>query len=158
MRLLVVSDSHKKASVLDRIIRKEQTAKEIFFLGDVTEDIEDLVYEYSDRNFHIVAGNCDYFSCYKSFDFDVINNIKILYCHGHTFYVKSGDKGVLKKFAAENGCKIALYGHTHVADIEYDNGLYVVNPGSCSCSREGPESYAVIDILDSGILPQIIKL
>ena len=72
--------------------------------------------------------------------------------------MKSGDKGVLKKFAAENGCKIALYGHTHVADREYDNGLYVVNPGSCSCSREGPESYAVIDILDSGILPQIIKL
>ena len=42
MRLLVVSDSHKKASVLDRIIRKEQNAKEIFFLGDVVEDIEDL--------------------------------------------------------------------------------------------------------------------
>ena len=158
MRLLVISDSHKRTAVLDRIIRREPTAKEVFFLGDKIEDIEDMIFEYPDRNFHIVAGNCDYFSLYKTVDFATVNGTKILFSHGHTFFVKRGDTSLLKKCAIDNGCKIALYGHTHIADTEYDNGLYVVNPGSCSNSREGPESYAVIDILDNGILPQIIKI
>lgn len=158
MRILVISDSHKKTGVIDRIIRKEQNAKEIFFLGDNASDIEDFIFEYPDRNFHIVAGNCDYFSAYKSFDIANIGKIKILFAHGHTFGVKQGLTGALKRYAKENGCSIALYGHTHIANIEYDNGVYVVNPGSCSCSREGSESYAVIDILDNGILPQIIKI
>lgn len=158
MRLLVISDSHKRSGVVDRIIRKEQTAKHIFFLGDIVSDIEDMIYEYPDRNFYIVAGNCDYFSSCKSFDTVKLGDNKILYCHGHTFGVKHGSTGALKKYAIENGCNIALYGHTHIANIEYDNGLYIVNPGSCSSSREGAESYAVIDILDNGILPQIIKI
>ncbi|MCQ2454618.1 MAG: metallophosphoesterase [Clostridia bacterium] len=158
MRLLVISDSHKRSSIVDRIIRKEENAKHIFFLGDIVGDIEDLVYEYTDRNFYIVAGNCDYFSDIKAFDFAEISGKKILFSHGHTFGVKSGNTGTLKKIAKENGCDIALYGHTHIANIEYDDGLYLVNPGSCSHSREGAESYAVIDILPSGILPQIIKI
>ncbi len=158
MRLLVISDSHRKSGIVDRILRRETTAKEVFFLGDITDDIEDLKYEYADKNFHIVAGNCDYFSLYKSFDTVNIGDNKILFSHGHTFGVKSGNTGALKKFAKENGCNIALYGHTHIANIEYDAGLYVVNPGSCACSREGAESYAVIDILNNGILPQIIKI
>lgn len=158
MRLLVISDSHKRSGVVDRIIRREQTAKHIFFLGDIVSDIEDMIYEYPDRNFYIVAGNCDCFSSYKSFDTVKLGNNKILFCHGHTFGVKHGSAGALKKYAIENGCNIALYGHTHIANIEYDNGLYIVNPGSCSSSREGAESYAVIDILDNGILPQIIKI
>lgn len=158
MRLLVLSDSHKKSGVLDRIIRKEQTAKNIFFLGDVTEDIENLKFEYTDRNFYIVSGNCDYFSSYKTFDFITLKNTKILYTHGHHFGVKSGNYGALLKFAKENGCQIALYGHTHIASITYEDGVYLVNPGSVSLSREGPVSYAVIDILENGILPQIIKI
>ncbi len=158
MRLLVISDSHKRSGVVDRIIRREQTAKHIFFLGDIVDDIEDLIYEYPDRIFHIVSGNCDYFSSYKSFDFTTVDNLKILFCHGHTFGVKHGSLGALKKFALENNCNMAFYGHTHVANIEYDSGLYIVNPGSCSSSREGSESYGVIDILESGILPQIIKV
>jgi len=158
MRILVISDSHKRYSRVDKIIRANPTATNIFFLGDVVSDVEDLIYEYSDRNFYIVSGNCDFYSTYKSFDIITIENKKILYCHGHTFGVKSGSTGSLKKYAIENGCDIALYGHTHIANIEYDNGLYVVNPGSVSSSREGSESYAVIDILPSGILPQIIKI
>ncbi len=158
MRLLVISDSHRRSGVVDRIIQREPNAKHIFFLGDITEDIEDAVYKYTDRNFYIVSGNCDYFSRYKSADTVKISGNKILLTHGHTFGVKSGSTGALIKYSKENGCNIVLYGHTHIANITYENGIYLVNPGSCSCSREGPESYAVIDILDNGILPQIIKV
>ena len=60
--------------------------------------------------------------------------------------------------AKKNGYDIVLYGHTHVSKILYENGVYVVNPGSCSCGRDFHESYAVIDIEKNGIMPIIVKL
>lgn len=158
MRILVLSDSHGRVGALDRIIEKEQSAFHIFFLGDVIRDIENLVHLHSDRNFHIVSGNCDYFSTYPAFDFARVGETKILFSHGHTFSVRSGDTGRLVNFAAENECSITLYGHTHVPDIDYKDGIYIVNPGSVGRSREGAESYAVLDISKSGVLPHIIRI
>ena len=154
MRLLVISDSHGSGVTVDRIIRKESAAKEIFFLGDVVSDIEDLVYEYTDRNFHIVRGNCDFCSMLPSFDIVKLEELNIFMTHGHNYGVKSGTDA-LAAAAKRAGCRIALYGHTHVSDIKYENGLYIVNPGSVSRSRGGADSYAVIDIMPSGILPAV---
>jgi putative phosphoesterase len=52
---------------------------------------------------------------------------------------------------------LVLYGHTHISNTEYDEGIYFVNPGSLSSPREGSRSYAVVDILPKGIMPIIIK-
>ena len=46
------------------------------YLIFVIIDIEDFIFEYPDRNFHIVAGNCDYFSTYKSFSKEKNNHHK----------------------------------------------------------------------------------
>ena len=157
MRILIISDSHKKGAVVDRIIRSNPDAKHVFFLGDITSDIEDFVYEYTDRVFHIVRGNCDGFCEYPLYDIIKLENVSILYTHGHSFNVKYGTDR-LYEFAKNSGCSIALYGHTHKPCILYADGVHIVNPGSCSCSREGADTYAVIDILKSGILPQIKKV
>ena len=157
MRLLVISDSHNRGDIVDRIIRREKDARHIFFLGDVTADIEDFQYEYTDRVFHIVSGNCDLFSEYPSVDLACVNDIKIIFTHGHTMGVKHST-AVLAAAARERGCKIALYGHTHIPSIKYEDGLHIVNPGSVSRSRDGACSYAGIDIEDSGIMPIIKKV
>lgn len=157
MRIVVISDSHGHGSIVDRIIRRESQAEVVIFLGDVTSDIEDFTYEYTDKKFYIVSGNCDRFSSYPFSDVALIDNVKVFFTHGHTLGVKMG-LGALKQAARQQDCKIALYGHTHIPIIKYDDGLYVVNPGSCSRSREGGNSYAVIDIRDNGILPSIIRI
>lgn len=157
MRILVISDSHKHSHIIERIINLQNTAKHIFFLGDNTADIEDFAYIYPERTFHIVSGNCDYFSTLPSTDLKEVGGVKILFTHGHTFGVK-GTLEHIKKAAKERGCKIALFGHTHKPLISYEDGVYIVNPGSCALSREGPNSYAVIDIEDGGIMPIIITL
>ena len=82
---------------------------------------------------------------------------KIFITHGHTLGVKNST-AVLSAAARQSDCKIALYGHTHVPNIKYEDGLYIVNPGSCARSRDGGNSYAVIDIRDNGILPTIIRI
>lgn len=157
MRIVVISDSHGHGSVVDRIIRNEPKAEIVIFLGDVTSDIEDFTYEYTDKKFYIVSGNCDIFSHYPYTTVADINGVKIFITHGHTLGVKGGT-GALASAARQSDCKIALYGHTHVPYTKYEDGLYIVNPGSCARSREGGNSYAVIDIRDNGILPSIIRI
>lgn len=157
MRILVISDSHRNTRVIEKIIESQPEAKHIFFLGNHSADIEDFEYIYSDRIFHIISGNCDFYSNYPSVGVETVNGVRIFYTHGHNYGVK-GSKTHILKTAVENNCKIALYGHTHVADILYEDGVYLVNPGSCSHSRDGRPSYAVIDITDKGIMPIIVRL
>ena len=131
MRILVISDSHKRGDLVEKIIQREPDAKEIFFLGDITPDIEDFVYLYTDRKFHIVSGNCDFMSSYRSTDTATVGTTRIFYTHGHTLGVKYGIER-LKNTAIDNNCTIALYGHTHQADCHREeDGLWVLNPGSC---------------------------
>ena len=157
MRIVVISDSHKRSHIIDKILSEQPEARHIFFLGDVLEDIEDYPLLYPEKTFHTVSGNCDYFSNVSSVGTVTLEGKKILYTHGHNFYVKGG-VGPLINAARQNTCDIVLYGHTHVPQILYEDGLYVVNPGSCAQSRNGPPTYAVIDITDKGIMPIIFKI
>ena len=50
---------------------------------------------------------------------------------------------------------IVLFGHTHLPITEYDDELYLLNPGSLQYT-DG--TYGVIDITDAGISLQIIKV
>ena len=68
MRIIVISDTHGRPSLIEKIIEAQPDAKDIFFLGDLIKDIEDMPFMYPSRNFHIVSGNCDYGSTYKTAD------------------------------------------------------------------------------------------
>lgn len=157
MRIAVISDSHRRSGNIRKILDEQQNARHVFFLGDVTGDINDLIKFYPDKIFHIVSGNCDIFSSYPSADIAEIGEHRIFFTHGHTLSVKYGTERLISA-ARTAGCDIALYGHTHVSKILYEDGIYVVNPGSCSEPRDGGKSYAVIDIEKNGIMPIIIKM
>ena len=157
MRILVISDSHGRCGRIEQIIEAQPTAKHIFFLGDCVRDIEDYPYIYADRTFHIVSGNCDYASTYKSADTVVLEGKKIFITHGHHLSVKSGIAR-LKAYAEIENADLVLFGHTHIATKEYANGVHFVNPGSISSAREGSCSYAVIDIEKNGIMPIHIEI
>ena len=94
MRITVISDSHGRGSVVDRIIRRESNSQAVIFLGDVTNDIEDFVYEYTDKNFYIVSGNCDMFSSYPNTAVQKIGGVNIFMTHGHTLGVKSSTENL----------------------------------------------------------------
>ena len=157
MRIVVISDSHKRSDIVEKILYAQPDASHVFFLGDNAGDIEDLQYIFPNKIFHILSGNCDYFYNYPSSSMVSVAGKKIFFTHGHTLSVKYGVENLLKT-TRQNGCDIALYGHTHVANILYEDGIYIVNPGSCSQSRNGKESYAVIDIEPNGIMPIIVEL
>lgn len=157
MRILAISDSHRNTDALETVLRSQPQAEHVFFLGDCTGDIEPLIPLFPDKRFHIVSGNCDLFSTFPSSGIETVAGVKIFYTHGHTLGVKHGIDHLMKT-ARNNGCRLALYGHTHVPQTVYEDGLYVVNPGSCSESRNGRESYAAIDLTEDGIMPLLIEL
>lgn len=157
MRITVISDSHRNSRVIRKILDAQSGSETVFFLGDVTADIEDIQYEYPNKIFNIVSGNCDFFSEYPSVGIANAAGHNIFYTHGHTLSVKYGTER-LKTAAQERNCDIVLYGHTHVSKILYEDGVYIVNPGSCSQPRDGRASYAVIDIEKNGVMPIIIEL
>lgn len=154
MRLIVISDTHGRGSVIDRVLRREDKAREVFFLGDVVTDIEDVKNMYPDKNFHIVRGNCDYSCDYPLYDIAEYDCATVYFTHGHKHFVKSGVEDILAA-AKGVGANIALYGHTHISSVTYEDGVYLINGGSLALPRDGKPSYAVIDIDKSGILPTI---
>ncbi len=157
MRIAVISDSHKRTDIIDKILAAQTEATHIFFLGDNVSDIEDFEFIYPNKKFHTVCGNCDFAPVLPAVGLEVINGKRIFYTHGHNHSVKYGTERLLEA-AKKNNYDIVLYGHTHVAKILYEDGIYIVNPGSCSSPREGKPSYAVIDITDKGIMPIIINV
>lgn len=157
MRILVISDSHGRVNAIDKAILEQKDVKDIFFLGDRLEDIEQLIPLYPERRFHLVSGNCDYNSSEKSQDVITLDNVKILFTHGHNFSVKYGLSRI-REAAKQISANLVLYGHTHVANTEYVDGIYFVNPGSLSSPREGGPSYAFVDIEKGGIKAVIRKV
>ena len=156
MRILVISDTHGRYGKIADVLEKHSDIDHIFFLGDFVRDIEEIKEQYTNKNYYIVSGNCDGFSLYKNTNVCIINGVKILFTHGHTYGVKGGIEKLCEAARARD-CKLALFGHTHAPLTVYDNGITLVNPGSLTCSRNGPDTYAIIDVLPSGIVTSITE-
>ena len=78
----------------------------------------------------------------------------IVYTHGHTHYVKYGLYDLITD-ARSKKADVLLYGHTHVPDCRYEDGLYIVTPGSLHGSFG---TFAILDITHQGIVPTILHL
>ncbi|HOO26436.1 MAG TPA: metallophosphoesterase family protein, partial [Clostridiales bacterium] len=99
-----------------------------------------------------VRGNCDLASLLPYNETVELAGKRIYCSHGHWENVKFGTYGI-REAARAKGADIALYGHTHKARIDYEDGLYLFNPGSV---REG--SYGVVDITKAGIVCVEMKI
>lgn len=161
MRIIVLSDTHQYLRNLETIVRQNLDADLFIHLGDGESEAELLlrtIPEIADR-FHYIKGNCDYGSGYPLFKtIDVMPGHRIFATHGHRYQVNF-TLDYLTQTAREDGCDIALYGHTHVSQSTYENGVYVLNPGSASCPRDGnPPSYGVVDVSSAGVMTNVVFL
>lgn len=148
MKILVVSDSHGFEDKLCRIVRQQTKADVVLFLGDGEDDFDSVKAKFSDKMFIGVRGNNDWCSRLSNTEVLSFCGVKIFMAHGHTYNVKYG----LERIKAEGrrlGADVVLYGHTHISNIEYEDGLYVMNPGAV---MNYPGEYGVIDIQNGDVL------
>ncbi|MDD6279633.1 MAG: YfcE family phosphodiesterase [Ruminococcus sp.] len=161
MRIVVMSDTHRCFSGLDKIIQRNPDADLYIHLGDGDDDVDRAILKYpsiAPKIFH-VAGNCDSGSMSQS---ELILTLegghKLIAAHGHQYGVKM-TLGGIKRAASEYGCDIILYGHTHVRYNSYEDGFYILNPGSASCPHDGNKpSFGLIDVSENGVVMNIADI
>ncbi len=132
----------------------------VLHLGDKCTDMFDVRNDFPDVAFIGVSGNCDYANPFNvpgenTFNFDGKN---FYITHGHLQDVNMGID-VLKSKAKQYKSNIVLYGHTHVAKVTEENGVWYVNPGSLCLPRDSDfGSYAVIKIDNDKVAIDIVRL
>lgn len=150
-RVLIVSDSHSRHEHLEDVM--ERVAPDLMLhLGD-SEDYEDLIEAEAPCPVVIVRGNCDYGRGLPDQEIVRLGKHRAFLCHGHRHNVRF-DLEMLARAAKENGCDVAMYGHTHEPEITEEDGVTIYNPGSISLPRQDGRkpSFIVLDIDENGEL------
>lgn len=151
MRILVVSDTHRKHDNLDIAIEKVMPDR-IYHLGD-GEGGEDYIEAVAECPLEIVHGNCDFGSNLPAEVVMSLGRHVVMLTHGHYYNVNYGTQ-MLVEAAKEKGADVVFYGHTHVPELTYEDDITIVNPGSISYPRQDGRhpSYVVIDVDPQGDL------
>jgi putative phosphoesterase len=164
MKIAILSDTHGNYALALKILDLLGDFEQIIHLGDTSGDAE-IIELALERKLVIVSGNCDMSGNYPHLAGLDISGKRILITHGDRFHVKSGLAGLCRK-AKMYRADIVLYGHTHIAHIEKEEGILFINPGTLkeTASRqsmavlhiEGDEARA--EIIDAGQILQVADI
>ena len=149
-RILVLSDSHSGNSFMRWCVQSVKPDA-IVHLGDYYDDGLDLHEEYPLIPFYSVPGNCDRYRVPPHVSEILITRVfgvDFYMTHGHKHRVKS-TMGLLTAAARVARVQAVLYGHTHIPDCRYEDGLWILNPGS---SGSWGGSAGIIEVEDGKIL------
>ncbi len=150
MRVLIVSDTHRKNESFMEVVAKESPLDLVIHCGDV-EGAEYTIANAAGCESIIVMGNNDFFADLPREVETQIGNYKVMITHGHAYRVNAGNE-MLKDEARARGMDIVMYGHTHRPVIDIEEGLVTINPGSLSYPRQDGRkpTYVMMELDASG--------
>lgn len=150
MKILVLSDSHSSL----RLMRSAVAALKpnaIVHLGDYYDDGQAIAEENPNIYFYQVPGNCDRYRMTSLVTETIccdVCGVRLFMTHGHRHMVKM-TRVRLEQDARASGAQAALYGHTHEPDCRLEDGMWVLNPGSCG---HGGGTVGLIEVENKQIL------
>lgn len=146
MKVLIVSDTHRRDENFKKVLEKEKPVDRVIHLGD-SEESEWILQQIAGCPLDIVSGNNDFMEDMPKEKEIMLEGYRVLLTHGHSYYV-SLDTRMLAQEARARGYHIAMYGHTHRPRIEEREGVVLLNPGSLSYPRQQGRrpSYMVMEI------------
>ncbi len=156
MKLIVFSDSHRRRIVDMLTIIDEEKPDAVLHLGDVTDDAEDIRSVYPDVPVYNVRGNNDW-SDDENDRIICAEQARIFITHGHLYGVRRNTRALAQQ-ARANRCTVALYGHTHEAEISRDGTLLIANPGSIGLPYGAPPSYLRLTVAGKQVTPELVYL
>ena len=154
MKIGIMSDTHGSLDAVARVVSMAGEVAMWLHAGDCVGDAEHLAI-ISGVPVHMVAGNCDWPNLAVP-DERIIEaeGHRILLTHGHNYGVRY-DTEILIEAAEEQCADIAVYGHTHVADISPGDDVFVVNPGSAARPRDESRPSFMTMELEAGKQPEV---
>ena len=160
MRILVISDSHGMDELVMAVYNHElkNGLDCVLHLGDIGAGYENLKAKINCRML-MVPGNCDYGTTLPQTIVTELGGHKVFMAHGHR-YIFGSDTSNLEYAALQNGCDIALFGHTHVPYKCMKDDIFVLNPGSIAIPRQAgyDRTYAIMEIADDGSIKAEFKI
>ncbi len=154
MKILVVSDTHRRDDNLRLVIEKYKPLDMLIHLGDA-EGSEMFIADWVNPGcrMEMVLGNNDFFSMLDKEREIELGRHRVLLTHGHYYGVSIGPEGLADE-ARSRGCDIAMFGHTHKPYHNVIGGVLVLNPGSLSYPRQEGRlpAYMLVNVDDQGEL------
>ena len=150
MKILIISDTHRKHENLLKVLERECPVDLLIHLGDA-EGYEDYIAEQAGCPVEVVEGNNDFFSSLPREKELQIGKYKVLITHGHYYYVNTGIEDIERE-AEGRGFDIVMFGHTHKPYIEIDEDVTILNPGGVSYPRQPDHmpTFLIMEIDDEG--------
>ena len=153
--IVVLSDTHRNLAPLDKIQTVLAECDYIVHLGDMASDAAGIFRQWPEKTY-ILAGNNDFYGEYPSEIVIEAEGHRIFACHGHRYSVKYGTQRLVDA-AKQNGCDIALYGHTHIAEYHEEEGVLVISPG-CMQRFSPSISYCYLVLAGKKAVPTIVEI
>ncbi|MBQ9064263.1 MAG: metallophosphoesterase [Blautia sp.] len=132
-RILVVSDTHGRSRLLQKLIKEESPFDMLIHCGDVEHDLYKDLGTANPFQIYVVKGNMDGLSYSRELLIEIAGH-RIYVTHGDSLNVRYTNEGLYAK-AREKKADVVLFGHTHVQEIEEHNGIFLMNPGSLTYPR-----------------------
>ena len=151
MKIIVMSDSHGNAGAVEKVIAKNPDADGFYHLGDGWRDFAFAALQPGVLRVG-VKGNCDYGCELPQKNVRTLDGVRIAAVHGEDFHGLAD--AVL--FGTKEKVKIVLHGHTHVPNIDFVNGVFIVCPGTLKYGAV--QTYAVLEINDGTVKPNLVRL
>lgn len=152
MKVCICADSHGNVTGLQTMLDLERP-QVLLFLGDGERDFR-AVDLPSGTVMYAVAGNCDFMSMEPLWRKIQLEGVKIFLTHGHYYGVKSGPERLLER-AADEEVQLVVHGHTHRVDLQTENGITLLCPGSLGVQTG---NYAVVEIQDDRFSVELKEL
>ena len=156
MHIGVISDTHRIANSIKQLEGEIKGLDVLIHLGDNVEDIPTIQKYYKGKIIN-VKGNCDFSTNVPNDRVEEICGKRIFITHGHRYSVKE-NLSKLRYKALETGAEIVLYGHTHIAQIDFEEGIWYINPGSASLPRDGATKFCYYKYHQECIEPNYNKI
>lgn len=129
LRIGVTADTHGDFSKIKLVLNALPDVDFWIHLGDFGSDSR-LITELTGKHVEVVRGNCDATNSDNPTEKVIeYGGVKIFLTHGHLYNVNSNILSLALR-AKELNCSVALYGHTHIPQIDMHNEVLILNPGS----------------------------
>ncbi|MBF0578814.1 metallophosphoesterase [Erysipelotrichaceae bacterium RD49] len=143
--LIVASDTHGRNDVLQQLENAYPTADVFIHCGDLEDDANRF------GHWVFVRGNNDWDYNMPSQRILNIAGVRIYVSHSHRCGYSNREQQLIK-IAKENGCSVAVFGHTHIPMAKEVHGVWLINPGSMAWPRDGNSpAYAVVHLEDGTV-------
>ncbi|NKB72305.1 MAG: YfcE family phosphodiesterase [Candidatus Latescibacteria bacterium] len=149
-KLGVISDTHGllRPEALDALVGSDH----IVHAGDIGED---GILQELEKIAPVTAirGNVDIDMWAQALPYSAVAEVA-----GHSFYLLH-DREALNIDLKSAGMSAFIYGHSHQPEIEWQDGVLFLNPGSSGARRfDRPVGIAMIEIEEDGLHPRLIEL